>query len=155
MKTIYSIILAFTLCQCSAPVFRQKTVDVATTAYTSKERDHLKYGIKTAAGTQLAVNKSAASDWSVFPVGTKLEINHIVYEIDDYGSALVAKTRKGLPIVDIYQPTRKQMNKWGVRFFTGVKVIQWGSYEKSLTILQSRLKYSHCRQMYQQIKNKI
>lgn len=129
------------------------TVNIATTAYTSKERDHLKYGAKNAMGTRLEVGQIATS-WDLFPVGTKLKIDNHIYTVTDYGSALVNKTRDGRPIVDIYQPSRSKMNKWGVRYFDDVEVVEWGDYDKSLKLLKDRTKYRHCRHMYEQIKNR-
>lgn len=129
-------------------------VDIRTTAYTHCESDHLKYGRKTAIGTTLKSKKSIATDWSVFPVGTKLKINENVYEVDDYGSALVKPTDM-IPTVDIYLTSRSQMNKWGVKHFTGVEVVEWGDYEKSAKLLKDRLRYSHCRVMYQRIQSKL
>ncbi len=131
-----------------------KLVDIRTTAYTHGESDHLKYGRKTAIGTTLKSKKSIATDWSVFPVGTKLKINENIYEVDDYGSALV-KSLGVTPTVDIYLPSRSQMNKWGVKHFTGVEVVEWGDYEKSANLLKDRLRYSHCRVMYQRIQQKL
>ena len=131
-----------------------KSVDIRTTAYTHGESDHLKYGRKTAIGTTLKSKKSIATDWSVFPVGTKLKINENVYEVDDYGSALV-KPLGVTPTVDIYLPSRSQMNKWGVKHFTNIEVVEWGDYEKSANLLKDRLRYSHCRVMYQRIRQKL
>ena len=87
---------------------------VRTTAYTHSEAGHLVYGRQTASGTTLQSGKvnSAAADWSVFPVGTKFKIvgEDTVYEVEDYGSALV-----GTETIDIYRPSRSSMNQWGVR----------------------------------------
>jgi 3D (Asp-Asp-Asp) domain-containing protein len=127
---------------------------VRTTAYTHSEKDHIRYKKKTAIGTTLVQNKSAAADWSVFPVGTVLEINKTKYQIDDYGSALV-KPKGVVPTVDIYQPSKYAMNRWGVKNFENVKVIKWGDYQESLDILKYRLKYAHCRTMYSRIQEKM
>lgn len=132
-----------------------KNISIATTAYHSEEKDHLKYGNKSANGERLVNKWHVASDWSVFPVGTKLKIGGNVYVVNDYGSKLVNHTRKGLPIVDVYQPSKKAMNNWGVRFFNNVEIVEWGSYERSLFILKDRLKYAHCRYMYDQINHKF
>jgi 3D (Asp-Asp-Asp) domain-containing protein len=153
MKIQNILFLVCSLFLVSCQNIKKNTVDIATTAYTSKERDHIKYGVKNASGTTLKVGQIAA-DWSVFPVDTVLKINGNNYTVTDYGSALVDKERDGRPIVDIYCPTRKQMNKWGVRYFDDVQVVRWGSIEKSLTILESRLKYRHCRSMWQKIKKR-
>ena len=158
MKNLTLLILCCLLASCNSlrphntPRLGNK-ISVATTAYTAKERDHLKYKNKTASNTVLK-SGIAAARWDIFPVGTKLKISGKIYTVEDYGIALM-KTRQNLPIIDIYQPTRKDMFKWGVRFFNDVQVVELGSYEKSLTILKDRLKYPHCRTMYHNIKNKL
>lgn len=125
---------------------------VKLTAYTSSEKDHIKYGKKTAIGTTLKVNKSIATDWSEFPVNTVIKIEGHNYVVDDYGSALVAKT---IPVIDIYKPSRREMNRFGAKHSYDVKVVKWGSFEQSAEILKSRLKYTHCRTMYNNIQSQL
>lgn len=158
MQKIYLLILCLFVCNCTAlhrPVIPKtgKKIAVATTAYTAKEKDHIKYGNKTASNTRLKPGVAAAR-WDWLPVGTKIKIAGNIFVIEDYGSALMIK-RNGLPVIDIYKPTRTQMNKWGVKYFEDVEILELGSYEKSLTILEDRLKYPHCRTMYQNIKQKL
>jgi 3D (Asp-Asp-Asp) domain-containing protein len=156
MKTIYLLILLFICSSCSAiknNTISKKIVAIRTTAYHAKESDHIKYGCKNAIGTVLKIGQ-IATDWSVFPVGTKLRIDHKTYEVSDYGSALV-KPKNAVPTVDIYTSNRVAMNKWGVRHFNDAEVIQWGSYEKSRELLSDRLKYKHCRIMYDRISEKL
>lgn len=124
---------------------------VRTTAYHAKEKDHLKYKNYAADGSVLVVNKSAAADWSIFPVGTIVRIADRNYEISDYGSALVINNYK-MPIIDIYKPSKKQMNQWGVRYFNDVKIVKMGDYEKSARLLKDRLRWAHCRVMYDRIQ---
>lgn len=75
----------------------RQVVPVRTTAYTHTEADHIEYSNKTAIGTRLKYYsgvRSAAADWSKYPVGTRFQIvgqPGVTYEIDDYGSALVGK----------------------------------------------------------------
>jgi 3D (Asp-Asp-Asp) domain-containing protein len=118
---------------------------VRTTAYTHTESDHLEYGRKTAVGTTLKSGglNSAAADWSVYPVGTKFKIagNDTVYEIDDYGSALV-----GTETIDIYRPSRSSMNAWGVKY-VDIEIVEEGCIETSIEILRQRTRYAHCRAM--------
>ena len=93
--------------------------------------------------------RSAAADWSVYPVGTVFQIegDPSVYEIDDYGSALV-----GTQTIDIYKPSKATMNQWGVRN-VNINVLQWGSFDKSLAILKPREKKAlHVREMAQKIR---
>lgn len=129
-----------------APTQSQVIQGVRTTAYTHTEADHIKYGSRTAAGTQLKFGavRSAAADWSVYPVGTVFQIegNSALYIVEDYGSALV-----GTRTIDLYKPNQGSVNTWGVRR-VNIKIVKWGSFAKSLAILKPReSKASHVRQM--------
>lgn len=131
--------------------FGERTRIVRTTAYTCSEDDHLVYGSKNAIGTQLRYTnkvRSAAADWSFYPVGTTFRIKGLpyLYVIDDYGSALT-----GTGTVDIYKPSKGVMNQWGRRNVE-LTVVQWGSFERSAKILAQRTKYQHCRQMLANIE---
>ncbi len=124
---------------------------VRTTAYTHDESDHIKYGARSAVGSQLKYGqlRSAAADWSIYPVGTVFQIagDPSLYIVDDYGSALV-----GTKTIDLYKPSFSAMNHWGTRRVT-IKVIKWGSFEKSLAILKPRaFKASHIRKMVASIE---
>jgi 3D (Asp-Asp-Asp) domain-containing protein len=122
---------------------------VRTTAYTHSESDHIIYGARSAVGSQLKFGtvRSAAADWSVFPVGTifQIEGTPYIYQVDDYGSALV-----GTNTIDIYQPTKAHMNAWGVRN-VNIRVLKWGSFSKSVAILKDRQAYGHVRRMVSRI----
>ena len=125
---------------------------VRMTAYTHTESDHIIYGRKNAIGTRLRLDKhysSAAADWSRFPLGTKFKMDgkDTTYVIDDYGSALVGKDT-----IDIYHPTKRAMNNWGVRF-VDIEIIEFGDYEKSREILEERKKWRHCRAMLASINS--
>ncbi|NNE91065.1 MAG: 3D domain-containing protein [Verrucomicrobiales bacterium] len=122
------------------------TTVVRTTAYTHTEADHLKYGRKTALGTDLQYTKeyhSAAADWSRFPLGTKFRIKGYdrIFVVDDYGKALV-----GSRTIDIYFDTEKRMNNWGVRFVE-IEVLEFGSFHESRKILAARGTFPHCLEM--------
>lgn len=119
---------------------------VRTTAYTCSEDDHIIYGSKNAEGTDLRYSdkvRSAAADWSFYPVGTVFRIKGMpqLYVIDDYGSALT-----GTGTIDMYHPTKSMMNQWGRRNVE-VSVVQWGSFKRSAEILSKRTSYAHCAQM--------
>lgn len=119
---------------------------VRTTAYTHSEMDHLKYGPRNALGTPLRYTnqmRSAAADWSVYPLGTlfKIKGEPYTYVVDDYGSALV-----GTGTIDIYQPTKELMRKWGRRIVE-IEIIRWGSSKLSMETLASRTRYQHCAKM--------
>lgn len=126
---------------------RQFNRVVRTTAYTHSESDHVGYGPKNAAGSYLKYGsrvRSAAADWSVYPLGTKFRIKGqpYTYVIDDYGSALV-----GTATIDIYQPNKSLMRQWGRRIVE-IEIIEWGSSRQSMKMLSDRRGYKHCRQMY-------
>lgn len=123
---------------------------VRTTAYTHSESDHIIYGARTAIDTNLKYGnvRSAAADWSVYPVGTIFQIEGLpyVYQVDDYGSALV-----GTNTIDLYKPDKATMNAWGVRN-VNIRVVKWGSFSKSLSILRPRTAYPHIRKMVARIE---
>jgi 3D (Asp-Asp-Asp) domain-containing protein len=126
---------------------------VRTTAYTASESPQRVCGAKNGIGTHLQSGEisSAAADWSHFPVGTKFRIldNNKTYVLDDYGPALV-----GTETIDLYVPSRQVMNQWGARRVT-IEVIEAGSYEKSLELLQMRQRSWCCRQMAKNIQKRI
>ncbi len=124
-----------------------RTRVVRTTAYTHTEADHLIYGRKNAAGTTLRYGdkvRSAAADWSIYPVGTTFRIKGLpyLYVVDDYGSALV-----GTGTVDLYKPSMSVMNAWGRRNVE-LTIVRWGSQKRSAEILKDRLHAAHCRRMF-------
>jgi 3D (Asp-Asp-Asp) domain-containing protein len=132
----------------SMPVytFSERRRVVRTTAYTCSEDDHLIYGSSNATGTPLRYTnrvRSAAADWSFYPVGTSFRIKGLpyLYVVDDYGSALT-----GTGTVDIYKPNKEIMNLWGRRNVE-INIVQWGSFTRSAEILTKRTKFDHCRQM--------
>ena len=136
----------------SMPVYtyseRQRMV--RTTAYTCTENDHLIYGSKNATGTSLRYTnrvRSAAADWSFYPVGTTFRIKGLpyLYVIDDYGSALA-----GTGTIDLYKPSKQVMNLWGRRNVE-ITIVQWGSFNRSAEILKARTKHPHCAQMLSNI----
>jgi 3D (Asp-Asp-Asp) domain-containing protein len=127
--------------------YGERTRVVRTTAYTHTEADHLIYGRKNAAGTTLRYSgqvRSAAADWSVYPVGTTFRIKGLpyLYVVDDYGSALV-----GTGTVDLYKPSKEVMNAWGRRNVE-LTIVRWGSQARSAEILKDRVHHDHCRQMF-------
>jgi 3D (Asp-Asp-Asp) domain-containing protein len=127
---------------------------VRTTAYTHSEADHIQYGARTGAGTKLMHGqvRSAAADWSIFPMGTVFQIagDASLYVVDDYGSALV-----GTRTIDLYKPTTSSMNLWGTRTVT-IRILKWGSYSKSLAILKPRApKASHVREMISRLVKRV
>ncbi len=127
-------------------VFSERKRIVRTTAYTCSEDDHLVYGSKNATGTTLRYTnrvRSAAADWSFYPVGTTFRIKGLpyLYVVDDYGSALT-----GTGTVDIYKPNKDIMGLWGRRNVE-LTIVQWGSFTRSAELLSQRTSFDHCRQM--------
>ena len=123
---------------------------VRTTAYTCSEADHIQYGSKSAAGTTLQYGRSvrsAAADWSYYPLGTKFRIKGMPHTdiVEDYGSALT-----GTATIDLYKPSHRVMNAWGLRKVE-LTVIEWGSMKRSVELLSQRTRHPHCRQMLRNI----
>lgn len=94
------------------------------------------YEAKNAMGNLLKDGRpyySAASDWSWFPVDTIFEINGKQYIIDDTEGKLI-----GSKILAFYIPnvSKEDMSKIGYSY-GNIKILQWGSYEKSYKILKA------------------
>jgi len=129
---------------------------IRTTAYSHLQADSLPYGRKSAAGNDLmygAQVRSAAADWSKYPLGTKFQIEGLpyTYVVDDYGSALC-----GTETIDIYKPDLGGIGDWGVRNLP-VRVLEWGSFEESASILRTRTHVRHAhhvRTMLSEIEKK-
>jgi 3D (Asp-Asp-Asp) domain-containing protein len=118
-------------------------MNVRTTAYCVHERGG--GGRRNAVGQYLSgrIVRSAASDWSRFPLGTRFKIVETAeeYVIDDYGTALV-----GTNTIDLYKPSRLEMQRWGVRH-VDIDILQWGSEEQSIKVLKPRVKHRTPRRM--------
>lgn len=140
-------VLGCLLCSCaqiSKPLVsaaNSHRLHVRTTAYTRGEGS----GSHNALGAYLSGRhvKSAASDWSRFPLGTRFRVvgSDEEYIIDDYGTALI-----GTNTIDLYKSSRAEMNQWGVRR-VDIDVLQWGSREQSLKVLTPRSKHPIVRKM--------
>ncbi len=134
------------------PLPRTAVQHVRTTAYTHSEADHRAYGRMTASGNRLRFGRisSAAADWSRWPLGTVFRLCDTgqLFEIDDYGWMLA-----GTNTIDIYQPTRAAMNRWGVRHVE-IEVLQWGDIERSRQIMIPRRQHKHVARMLRQIEKR-
>jgi hypothetical protein len=95
--------------------------------------------------------RSAAADWSRYPVGTTFKIKGLpyTYVVEDYGSSLV-----GTNTIDIYHPTLDTMRYWASRE-AEINIIKWGSLERTMNLLSGRTKYGHCAQMYYAAKQRL
>jgi 3D (Asp-Asp-Asp) domain-containing protein len=120
---------------------------VRTTAYHHSEPGGRVNGV----GGRLQAAHSAATDWSWIPVGTRFRIlaTGEDYIVEDYGSALV-----GRKTIDIYKPTRRAMNAWGVRHVE-IEILEWGSPAVSLRVLEPRAKHSHVRTMVANLRKQV
>jgi 3D (Asp-Asp-Asp) domain-containing protein len=126
---------------------------VRTTAYSHEEMEVGAPWRKNALGTYLKYGsvRSAAADWSKYPVGTRFKIKGLpyTYVVDDYGSALA-----GTNTIDIYHPNLASMRRWGTRH-AEITVVRWGDWERTLNILSKRTHYPHTRQMYYAARAKV
>lgn len=126
----------------------RRIANVRTTAYTHTEKG----GRRNAIGVRLSGSKvmSAASDWSRFPLGTRFQIVGTAdrYVIDDYGGALI-----GTNTIDLYKASRAAMRQWGVRR-VDIDIIEWGSKEQSLKVLNPRRKNRLIRRMIAGLEQK-
>lgn len=127
---------------------RDRIQKVRTTAYTHNEGT----GGRNAIGRRLATGglKSAASDWSRFPLGTRFRIVSTgeEYVIDDYGGALV-----GTNTIDLYTSSKRAMHRWGVRH-VDIEILHWGSDDESLKMLRPRHKVGRVRRMIASLEKK-
>ena len=159
MKTIHKVValgvLACAAASCESPptsvqgpqmrpasvTGARRIAHVRTTAYTHTETG----GRRNAIGVRLSGSRvmSAASDWSRFPLGTRFQIvgTSDRYVIDDYGGALI-----GTNTIDLYKSSRAAMRQWGVRH-VDIDIIEWGSKEQSLKVLNPRRKNRLIRRM--------
>jgi 3D (Asp-Asp-Asp) domain-containing protein len=166
MKTLHKVIglglLACAAASCESPTqsnqgpqMRPATItgarrisNVRTTAYTHSEKG----GRHNAIGVRLSGSNvmSAASDWSRFPLGTRFQIVGTAdrYVIDDYGGALI-----GTNTIDLYKTSRASMRQWGVRH-VDIDIIEWGSKEQSLKVLNPRRKNRLIRRMITGLEQK-
>jgi 3D (Asp-Asp-Asp) domain-containing protein len=160
MRSLHAILICLTatlLSSCASstkPSMKGTHISsVRTTAYTHTESDHIVYGKATAVGSELKYGKvrSAAADWSVYPVGTifQIEGTPYIYQVDDYGSALV-----GTNTIDLYKPSKQDMKEWGVRN-VNIRVLRWGSFSKSLAILKPRSHWGHVDKMASRIEKRL
>lgn len=135
------------------PLARTEFQTVRTTAYFDGEADHLKYTNHNALGTCLQCGQvnSAAADWARWPAGTMFRIlqNGRTYVVDDYGWDLA-----GTNTIDIYQPTRRRMDDWGVRR-VDIQILQWGDPGLSYNTLVPRSSYRHVQRMLAELKPEL
>jgi 3D (Asp-Asp-Asp) domain-containing protein len=155
LTLVLGVVCLFASCaQQPAPLTSSPSVHrmqkVRPTAYTRRERSG--GGGDNAIGFYLSGRhvKSAASDWSRFPLGTRFRIvdTREEYMIDDYGAALV-----GTNTIDLYKPSRLDMKRWGVRH-VDIDILQWGSEEQSLKVLRPRTKHRIVKRMIVALQKK-
>lgn len=132
---------------------RVETVPVVATAYGASAKCNSVWAGRNAIGGRLQSGAvtSAAADWSRFPVGTKFRVKETgrVYVVDDYGSAMVGKDK-----VDLFKTNYRDVYRWGVRN-VNLEIIEWGSFEKSLTILKPRSRSRHVKSMVRSLEARL
>lgn len=134
------------------PLARAQLQTVRTTAYTHTESDHRQYSNRNAVGSRLLNGsvKSAACDWSRWPVGTVFRVRETgeTFVVDDYGWALA-----GTNTIDLYKPSRSAMNAWGVRR-VNIEILDWGNVDRSLAILRPRARHAHVKRMVTDLRRR-
>lgn len=124
---------------------------VRTTAYCHLENEPGAVGNLNCLGEELryySEPRSAAADWSKYPVGTQFRIvgQPYLYEIDDYGSELVGKNT-----IDLYTPTLEMMDEWRAREVE-IEIVKWGCWDRCIQVMEPRRKlYPHVAEMYGRI----
>jgi 3D (Asp-Asp-Asp) domain-containing protein len=135
------------------PLARTPYQSVRTTAYFDGEADHIRYGDHNALGTELQYGpiNSAAADWARWPAGTMFRILETgqTYIVDDYGWDLA-----GTNTIDLYEPTREQMDDWGVRR-VDIEILQWGDLRQSYETLLPRAMYRHVKRMLYELRPQL
>ena len=137
--------------QAASPILQSASSGRSLEAYLAPRKKKVTKYVKTKRGRKKVVVTeyvrptvgSAASDWSRWPAGTYFRVLSTgqIYKIDDYGWAL-----SGRNTIDLYQATRSDMNRWGVRR-EPIEVLKWGSPQESLAVLTPRQHYKHIRRM--------
>ncbi len=156
LRLTVSCIATGLLASCATPPASKKKatshlhrLKVRTTAYCVQENGGTR---RNAVGQYLSgrIVRSAASDWSRFPLGTRFKIvdTEEEYVIDDYGTALL-----GTNTIDLFKSTRLEMKRWGVRR-VDIDILQWGSTEQSVRVLTPRSKNACARRMLAAIASK-
>lgn len=139
--------------QWEPPLTRTEFQSVRTTAYFDGESDHRRYTDHNALGTVLQTGsvKSAAADWGRWPVGTIFFVLQTgeTYVVDDYGWDLA-----GTNTIDLYKPTREQMDCWGVRR-VDIQILQWGDPRASYETLRPRSSYRHVARMLRELRPQV
>jgi 3D (Asp-Asp-Asp) domain-containing protein len=135
------------------PLPRTQYQRVRTTAYFDGETDHRPYTNHNALDTVLQTGpvNSAAADWGRWPAGTMFRLLQTgqTYLVDDYGWALAGRNT-----IDLYMPTREQMNYWGVQH-VDIQILRWGDPRESYHILRPRARYRHVRRMLEELRPQV
>jgi 3D (Asp-Asp-Asp) domain-containing protein len=135
------------------PLAKTEFQRVRTTAYFDGESDHIRYGNHNALGTCLRYGPicSAAADWSRWPAGTVFRLlpGGRTYIVDDYGWDLAGRNT-----IDLYMPTRSQMDDWGLRYMD-IQVLRWGDPRASYEAMRKCAGYRHVARMMDEIRPQL
>lgn len=135
------------------PLAKTEYQHVRTTAYFDGEADHLRYTNHNALGGTLQAGQlnSAAADWGRWPAGTMFRILQTgkTYVVDDYGWALAGRNT-----LDLYMPTREQMDAWGVHH-VDIQILQWGDPRASYDTLLPRASHRHVARMLRELRPQV
>jgi len=94
---------------------------------------------------------SAAADWGRWPAGTIFRILQTgrMYVIDDYGWDLAGRNT-----IDLYMPSRVQMDRWGLRH-VDIEILQWGDPVQSYDTLLPRASHAHVARMLKELRPQV
>jgi 3D (Asp-Asp-Asp) domain-containing protein len=135
------------------PLAKTEFQRVRTTAYFDGESDHRRYTNHNALGTVLQTGalNSAAADWARWPEGTVFRLLPAgqTYIIDDYGWDLAGRNT-----IDLYMPTREQMDCWGLRR-VDIQILHWGDPRASYATLLPRSGHAHVARMLKELRPEL
>ena len=145
----------------AVPVDQSGSYSPPLQRFSMGERQPVTPGPKRAPRTTRAVKRavvisrppqigSAAADWSRWPAGTvfRLLSTGQNYRVEDYGWALAGRNT-----IDLYMPSKREMNSWGARQET-IEVINWGDPQESLQFLRRHQDYRHIKRMVLELEGR-
>jgi 3D (Asp-Asp-Asp) domain-containing protein len=125
----------------------RRTTTTTVTTRTVKTKRGVKRAVAVSRAPRIG---SAAADWSRWPVGTTFRLLSTgqIYRVEDYGWAL-----SGRNTIDLYMSKTRDMNNWGARV-EPIQVLQWGSPDESLRLLEPHQGYPHIKRMVLELQGR-